>query len=84
MLNGSPLLAWRISPSWLLLASARRGPSPPLTGATTVDTANVWVWLNGVTPLSRSRFGRIGDAVVAAADDVGAGERRVVLAAASV
>ena len=30
---------------------------PPLTcGAITVDTASVCVWLNGVTPLSRSRF----------------------------
>ena len=34
----------------------RRCRSPTPIGAMTVDTENVCVWLNGVTPLSRSRF----------------------------
>src|SRR3982751_5593641 len=56
MLNGSPLFACRMIPSWLLFQIA----APPVVGATdgaiTVESEKVCVWLNGVTPLSRSRF----------------------------
>ncbi len=81
MLNGRPLLACRMIPSWLLLISIGPMPLPLFVGAITVDSENVCVWLNGVTPLSRSRFVTIGDPIVLAADDVGAGQRRVVYAA---
>ena len=81
MLNGRPLLACRMIPSWLLLRIAAPCRVPETDGAMTVETAKVCVWLNGVTPLVAIEVRRIGDAVVAAADDVGAGQRRVVLAA---
>ena len=56
MLNGKPLFACRMIPIWLWFQIAAPACVLDTWGATTADSENVCVWLNGVTPLSRSKF----------------------------
>ena len=81
MLNGRPLLAWRITPSWLLFRSA--GAEPGAADRGREDGGQ----REGVRLVERRdaavafEIGRVGHAVVTAADDEGAGQRRGVDAA---
>ena len=82
MLNGSPLLACRMIPTWLLFQHRRADAVVADTcGAITVDSENVCSLVERRDALVAIEIRRIGHAIVAAADDVGAGQRRVVFAA---